>query len=143
MIPKFETLQYLVHAENTEHGMESPGSPGLARGNSLAQELCSEAKTSGYCGPIIRTTAKQLNGLTHILGIPLTPDYASDKMCQDHIKEKKRELNPTESGSLAAPVLPSMPELSKAQPSSEPRTPKEKGPLPLSCPIPSLPSHSH
>lgn len=108
MIPEFETLQYSVHEENTEHGMESTRSPGLARGMSLAQELCSESKTSGYCGLVIWTMAKQLNGLTHTLGILLMPDCASNKTCQGHIKKMKRELNST-IRQPEAPVLPSVP----------------------------------
>lgn len=138
MISEFETLQQLVYEESTEHVVEHPRSPGLSTGEPLAQELCSDSKSSGYCGPVTRTMAKQLNGLTHTLGIPLAPDCASDKMDQKPIekKKKKRKLNPTEPGSPAAPnqetkrqrqsFLPFLRRgsLPKAHPSSEPRTPK-------------------
>lgn len=136
MISEFETLQQLVLEESMEHGAESPRSPGLARGNPLAQELCSESKSSRYCGPVTRTMAKQLNGLTHTLGIPLAPDCTSDKTSQKPTKEKKRKLNLEEPGSLPAPsvemkrqrqsFLPCLRRgsLPKIQPSSEPRTPK-------------------
>ncbi|XP_051014763.1 kinesin-like protein KIF18B [Acomys russatus] len=141
MISEFETLQQLVHEENSGDGAERPRAPGLARGDLLAQELCSESKLSGYCGPVTRTMAKQLNGLTNTLGILLAPDCASDKMVQKPIEEKrkkkKRKLNPTEPGSPAAPnqekrqrqsFLPCLRRgsLPKAQPSSEPRTPKRE-----------------
>lgn len=43
MISEFETLQQLVLKESIEHGPENPRSPGLARGDPLAQELCSES----------------------------------------------------------------------------------------------------
>ncbi|XP_034362052.1 kinesin-like protein KIF18B isoform X1 [Arvicanthis niloticus] len=136
MISEFETVQQLVLKESIEHVAENPRSPGLARGDPLAQELCSESKSSGYCGPVTRTMAKQLNGLTHTLGIPLAPDCTSDKTFQKPAKEKKRKLSPEEPGSLPAPnlemkrqrqsFLPCLRRgsLPKAQPSSEPRTPK-------------------
>ncbi|GAB1296917.1 Kinesin-like protein KIF18B [Apodemus speciosus] len=154
MISEFESLQQLVLEESTEQGPESPGSPGLARGDPMAQELCSESTSSGYCGPVTRTMAKQLNGLTHTLGIPLAPDCPSEKTFQKPTKEKKRKLNPEEPGSLPAPNLEmkrqrqsflpclrrgSLPKAQpssepKAQPSSEPRTPKGERP---SSPSPS------
>lgn len=137
MISEFETLQQLVHEENTELGAQSPRAPGRARGHPLAQE-CSESKPSGYCGPVTRTMAKQLNGLTHTLGVPLGPDCTSDKMSQKPAEErkKKRKLSPTEPGSPPAPTqetkrqrqsfLPCLRRgsLPKAQPASEPRTPR-------------------
>lgn len=216
MISEFETLQQLVLEESVEHRAESPRSPGLARGDPLAQELCSESsechllvqplrpacsqgvdwahmlayavvggwslrqamvsmhkqakenrgvealcasavcslfytpsfssqhfpslcpESPGYCGPVTRTMAKQLNGLTHTLGILLAPDCTSDKTFQKPTKEKKRKLTPEEPGSLAVPnlemkrqrqsFLPCLRRgsLPKAQPSSEPRTPKRE-----------------
>ncbi|XP_031208780.1 kinesin-like protein KIF18B [Mastomys coucha] len=151
MISEFETLQHLVLEESIEHGAESPRSRSLARGDPLAQELCSESKSSGYCGPVTRTMAKQLNGLTHTLGIPLVPDCASDKTFQKPTKEKKRKLNPEEPDSLPAPNLETKRQrqsflpclrrgsLPKAQPSSEPRTPQRErasppSPSPRVCP---------
>lgn len=82
--------------------------------------------------------AKQLNGLTHTLGVPLGPDCTSDKMSQKPAEErkKKRKLSPTEPGSPPAPTqetkrqrqsfLPCLRRgsLPKAQPASEPRTPR-------------------
>ncbi|XP_041491902.1 kinesin-like protein KIF18B [Microtus oregoni] len=138
MISEFETLQQLVHQENTELGTQSPRTSGQARGSPLAQELYLESKSSGYCGPVTRTMAKQMNGLTHTLGIPLGPDRTSDKTFQKPAEEKKkkRKLNPREPGSPPDPnqetkrqrqsFLPCLRRgsLPKAQPSSEPRTPK-------------------
>lgn len=43
MISEFETLQQLVLEESNEHGAENPRSPGLATGDPIAQELCSES----------------------------------------------------------------------------------------------------
>lgn len=43
MTSEFETLQQLVLKETIEHVAENPRSPGLARGDPLAQELCSES----------------------------------------------------------------------------------------------------
>lgn len=138
MISEFETLQQLVLEESVDHRAESPRSPALARGDPLAQALCSESKSSGYCGPVTRTMAKQLNGLTHTLGTPLAPDCTSDKTFQKPTKEKKRKLTPEEPGSLPAPnlemkrqrqsFLPCLRRgsLPKAQPCSEPRTPKRE-----------------
>ncbi|XP_021068427.1 kinesin-like protein KIF18B [Mus pahari] len=146
MISEFETLQQLVLKESVEHRAESPRSPGLARGDPLAQALCSGSTSPGYCGPVTRTMAKQLNGLTHTLGIPLAPDCTSDKTFQRPTKEKKRKLTPEEPGSLPAPnlemkrqrqsFLPCLRRgsLPKAQPSSEPRTPKRER---VSSPSPS------
>ncbi|CAH6776216.1 kinesin-like protein KIF18B [Phodopus roborovskii] len=135
MISEFETLQHLVHEENTGLGTQSPSTPGGTSGDPLAQELYLESR---YCGPVTRTMAKQLNGLTHTLGIPLGPDCISDKTFQKPAKEKKkkRKLNPTEPGSPPAPnpetkrqrqsFLPCLRRgsLPKAEPCSEPRTPK-------------------
>ena len=42
MISEFETLQQLVLEESID-GPENPRSPGLARGDPLTQELCSES----------------------------------------------------------------------------------------------------
>lgn len=55
MVSEFETLQQLVLKESIEHRAENPKSPGLARSDLLAQELCSE---SSKC---------------HLLIPPLTP----------------------------------------------------------------------
>lgn len=49
MISEFETLQQLVHEENSGCGAERPGSPGLASSNLLAQELCSESSECHFC----------------------------------------------------------------------------------------------
>nr|XP_048301799.1 kinesin-like protein KIF18B [Myodes glareolus] len=138
MISEFESVQQLVHKENTELGTQSPRIPGQARGSPLAQDLYLESKSSGYCGPVTRTMAKQLNGLTHTLGIPLGPDRTSDKTFQKPAEEKKkkRKLNPREPGSPPDPnqetkrqrqsFLPCLRRgsLPKTQPFSEPRTPK-------------------
>ncbi|XP_012968704.1 kinesin-like protein KIF18B [Mesocricetus auratus] len=138
MTSELETLQQLVHEENPELETQSPGTAGRARGDPLAQEPYLESKSSGYCGPVTRTMAKQLNGLTHTLGIPLGPDCTSDKAFQKPTKEKKkkRKLNPAEPSSPAAPNLETKRQrqsflpclrrtsLPKAQPSAEPRTPE-------------------
>jgi hypothetical protein len=84
-----------VHEESNKHRTETPTSPGLARGNPLAQELCSESKSSEYCDPM--TMTKQLNGLKYTLQIPLAPDHSSYKTSQKPSKKKTRKLNPLES----------------------------------------------
>ncbi|ERE68378.1 kinesin-like protein KIF18B-like protein [Cricetulus griseus] len=147
MISELETLQQLVHEENTELGTQSPRTPGRAKGDPLDQELYLESKSSGYCGPVTRTMAKQLNGLTHTLGIPLGPDCTSDKTFQKPAKEKKkRKLNPAEPSSPPAPNLETKRQrqsflpclkrgsLPKAQPSSEPRTPEGERTSSRVCP---------
>uniref|UniRef100_A0A8C2LPA7 Kinesin-like protein n=1 Tax=Cricetulus griseus TaxID=10029 RepID=A0A8C2LPA7_CRIGR len=147
MISELETLQQLVHEENTELGTQSPRTPGRAKGDPLDQELYLESKSSGYCGPVTRTMAKQLNGLTHTLGIPLGPDCTSDKTFQKPSKEKKkRKLNPAEPSSPPAPNLETKRQrqsflpclkrgsLPKAQPSSEPRTPEGERTSSRVCP---------
>lgn len=49
VISEFETLQQLVHEENAERVAESPRSPGLAREDPLAQELCSDSSECHFC----------------------------------------------------------------------------------------------
>lgn len=63
MISEFETLQQLVLEESVEHGAENPRSPGLAREDPLAQELCSE---SSECHLLIQPLRSVANpGTSH------------------------------------------------------------------------------
>lgn len=49
MISEFESVQQLVHKENTELGTQSPRIPGQARGSPLARELYLESSECHFC----------------------------------------------------------------------------------------------
>ena len=51
MISELETLQQLVHQENTELGTQSPRTHGQARGSPLAQELYLESSECHFSLP--------------------------------------------------------------------------------------------
>ncbi|XP_066119519.1 kinesin-like protein KIF18B isoform X1 [Saccopteryx bilineata] len=138
MIAEFETLQQLVQEGKTGPGAEAAGTPELATGEPLAQELCSESKSPGYSGPVTRTMARQMSGLMHSLEVPPGPDYTSAQASLQPVeKKKRRRLRPSKQDNPPGPkpgtkrqrqsFLPylrrgSLPE---AQPSSGPSTPKE------------------
>ncbi|XP_036739005.1 kinesin-like protein KIF18B [Manis pentadactyla] len=135
MITEFETLEQLVQEEKAEPGAKAPGPHGPASGASV--ELCSESKSPGYSGPVTRTMARQLSGLTHTLGVPPGPDctpvQASRRPAE---KRRRRRPSPWEPGSPPPPkpgtkrqrqsFLPCLRRgsLPEAQPSFRPTTPK-------------------
>ncbi|KAM5273383.1 kinesin-like protein KIF18B [Ctenodactylus gundi] len=139
IVTEFETLQQLVQEGNAKPGAETSKTPGLARAAPAAQELHSESKTPGYCGPVTRTMARQLSGLMHTLGIPPEPDYTPSQDSQQPTKKKRRrKTSPTEPDSPMPPkretkrqrqsFLPCLRRgsLPKAQPSFGPSTPKRE-----------------
>lgn len=67
MISEFETLQQLVLEESVEHRAESPRSPGLARGDPLAQELCSESSEYHLLVQPLRPACSQGVDWAHML----------------------------------------------------------------------------
>ncbi|ELR50846.1 Kinesin-like protein KIF18B [Bos mutus] len=124
MVTEFETLQQLVREENAGPGGEASGEPGPARKAPLAQELRSESKTllpstpdpsphppplcpesAGYSGPVTRTMARQLSGLTHTLGVPPGPDCTPPQASREAIEKKRRRPSPSEPDSPPAPKL--------------------------------------
>nr|XP_012642248.1 kinesin-like protein KIF18B isoform X2 [Microcebus murinus] len=137
MIAEFETLQQLVQEEKNEPGAEASRTPGLARGTSLAQELCSESKSPAYSGPVTRTMARRLSGPMHTLGIPPGPECSPTQASRWPMEKKKRRRpSPSEPDSPPAPkqrnkrqrqsFLPCLrrESLPEAQPSFGPSTPK-------------------
>ncbi|XP_061248116.1 kinesin-like protein KIF18B isoform X2 [Bos javanicus] len=105
MVTEFETLQQLVREENAGPGGEASGEPGPARKAPLAQELRSESKSAGYSGPVTRTMARQLSGLTHTLGVPPGPDCTPPQASREATEKKRRRPSPSEPDSPPAPKL--------------------------------------
>ena len=67
MISEFETLQQLVLEESVDHRTESPRSPALARGDPLAQALCSESSECHFLVQPLRPTYSQGVDWAHML----------------------------------------------------------------------------